>query len=518
MIKKIFYIIIPLIFISFSQNVKAEETYYIKEYYDTKQKQYVNSNILISSNFINSMFTTDLNSFKNSYTSFNNGSSKMNYVVNRLNDGTFDNYISQYDSYLMYAVDSNNTGGNICFFNKEDAYLIERMTGTLSLSLKNGICYQYNKNQYTTIKEGVYDDHFPYGELYYQYSFKFSNNEVNSLYNSNMGLVYLSDKSIIDYFLGNSKPVLSYSIKPIYKDGYLSSYGIKVNSTIVDDSLYKYQYAIKDNIDDNLNWVDLYNNNFLNNEFSYITKKPIYFYFRVVDKSNNDVIDSFTITITFDLVSPEYDIIFNQSKFYLTGTNIIDRLGLSITYKTSIDGLKYQFQYVNDGSSLSEDMWVDTESDIYRVYDVNGVMYARILDNDNNVLYSATFKNTLIGKQDILDNPSNFPLYNKVQKVLNFNNGSISDIVLIPVKVLMFMSNSLNNNSCTDYSFGSLLNHELKLPCIDIKSYVGNTIYNFYDLVCSFFISLGIVKLLKNIYMRFMTLEIRDIDSKGGIF
>ena len=82
----------------------------------------------------------------------------------------------------------------------------------------------------------------------------------------------------------------------------------------------------------------------------------------------------------------------------------------------------------------------------------------------------------------------------------------------------MFMSNSLNNKSCTDYSFGFLLGHELKLPCIDIKSYVGNTIYNFYDLVCSFFISLGIVKLLKNIYMRFMTLEIRDIDSKGGIF
>lgn len=316
----------------------------------------------------------------------------------------------------------------------------------------------------------------------------------------------------------NSIPDINYSLEPIYKDGYLSSYGIKVNSSVVDDSLYKYQYAIKDNINDNLNWIDLYNNNFLNNEFTYNTKKPIYFYFRILDKSNNDIIDSFTITVNFDLISPEYNIIFNQDKFYTNGTNYIDRVGLSVTYKTSVDGLKYQYQYVNDGTSLSDNNWIETDGDIYQVYNVNGVMYARILDDNNNVLYSSTFTNTLIGTMDILENPNNFPIYNKVQKILNFNNGSISDLVLIPVKVLIFMSESLNNNVCNEYSFGSILGHELKLPCIDIKSYLGNTIYNFYDLVCSFFISLGIIKLLKNIYMRFMTLEIRDIDNKGGIF
>lgn len=510
MIKKLIYIIIPIIFFLFTQNVKAENIEHIEytdpiynktfsydldtdkyPYYYLDFFPYSNSGVIF--NFVYSserLYYKENVKFSSGFTA-----SKM---LMPLESSTVVNYY--YKNAFTGGSTGNGTITNVSFQNCSTTCNANYATTARYLELNPiNVNSSIVNNTYTNYGNGILA----------LISFDILDENNNLIYNKN-------------YFNNNNgyltKPELSYSLEPIYKDGYISSYGIKVNSTLVDDTLYKYQYAINDDTNDNLKWVDLYNNNFLNNQFSYVTKKPIYFYFRILDKSNNEVIDSFTITVTFNLVSPQYEIIFNQSKFYLNGTNYIDRVGLSITYKTSVDGLKYQYQYVNDGSSLDENNWVDTESDIYKVYNVNGVLYARILDNDNNVLYSHSFTNTLIGTQDILENPTNFPLYNKVQSILNFNKGSISDLVLIPVKVLMFMTDSLNRNVCNEYSFGSLLGHELKLPCIDIKSYVGNTIYNFYDLVCSFFISLGIIKLLKNIYMRFMTLEIRDIDNKGGIF
>lgn len=507
MIKKFIYLIIPLIFFSFSQNVKAENIKHI-EYTEPISNISFNYDLDIDKYpyyYITMRTKTDSDK---KYLSFSLSYAEKKFYYNGLQVNNCGNGRSTYcygwlkntnGTYNTYTIDYNISNIN--------DKIIKNSTSNQLIALynyENWKSYVTNFNNWLSFNSPYIDGNMPI--LISNDLFDNSNNIVLSKEYVNNNNGYLT------------KPELSYTLNPIYKDGYISSYGIKVNSSIVDDTLFKYQYSIKDDTNDNLKWVDLYNNNFLNNQFSYVTKKPINFYFRILDKSNNEVIDSFTISVTFNLVSPQYEIIFNQSKFYLNGTNYIDRVGLSITYKTSIDGLKYQYQYVNDGSSLIENNWVDTENDIYKVYNVNGVLYARILDNDNNVLYSESFTNTLIGTQDILANPTNFPLYNKVQSILNFNKGTISDLVLIPVKVLMFMTDSLNRNVCNEYSFGSLLGHELKLPCIDIKSYVGNTIYNFYDLVCSFFISLGIIKLLKNIYMRFMTLEIRDIDNKGGIF
>lgn len=516
MIKKLLYIFIPLIFISFSQNVKAQENLTIKKYYSSKDNYFISSDLSVSNEYLNNLFTSDIEKYQtvNTYENNRYSYSYVNQMINNLKNDYFKDYTDLYDSWLLHN-DNTYNGNYILFFNNDDSYMYayNEYNNNFQLGIHCNNCVKYNpyNGSYTDLNSY----NFNYNNIVVQNNIVTATNPGKFSYST---LLVNSNDTIKNLFGHDSLPKISYSLKPIYKDGYLSSYGIKVVSSVVDDTLYNYQYAIKDNIDDNLKWVDLYNNNFINNEFSYVAKKPIYFYFIILDKSNNNVIDSITITLNFDIISPQYDIIFNQSKFYLNGTNYIDRVGLSITYKSSIDGLKYQYQYVNDGSSLSDNNWIDTETDIYKVYNENGVLYARILDNNNNVLYSATFSNTLIGKQDILQNPNNFPLYNKVQKVLNFNNGSISDLVLMPVKVLMFMSDSLNNNVCNDYSFGSLLGHELKLPCINIKSLVGETIYNFYDLVCSFFISLGIIKLLKNIYLRFMKLEIKDIDSKGGIF
>lgn len=482
MIKKLFYFIIPFLLFSFSQNVKAEENQLICSTRNSSNylfELYYNKNENLLYQYYRSNLVRTIEIDTNNYYII---SCLNNYSINVLEFSTFV-YLDIYNNkYLTLYSDSPGV---------RNEYL---GNGSLSTREYSNLPFFGNNFESNVLNQG---------SIYVNFD----------LYNKHTDTIY--QEKNIDF---KPFPKLSYTYKPIYKDGYISSYGIKVNSSIVDDTLYKYQYAIKYNINDKFKWIDLYNNNFLNNEFTYIAKKPVNFYFRIIDKSNNKTILSFDLALTFNLVSPQYDIIFNQSKYYLNGTNIIDRVGLSITFKTSLNGLKYQYQYVENGSSLNDNNWIDTENDIFKVYKVNGVLYARILDNNNNVLYSSSFSNSLIGKQDILDNPVNFPLYNKVQSVLNFNNGSISDLVLVPVKVLMFISDSLNNNVCSEYSFGKLLDHELKLPCIDIKSLVGETIYNFYDLVCSFFISLGIIKLLKNIYMRFMTLEIRDIDRNGGIF
>ena len=61
-------------------------------------------------------------------------------------------------------------------------------------------------------------------------------------------------------------------------------------------------------------------------------------------------------------------------------------------------------------------------------------------------------------------------------------NSVISDLLLLPVSLLQNLVNALSG-SCSQFSLGTLYNHELIMPCINIQNYVGNTIWTFIDLV-----------------------------------
>lgn len=84
-----------------------------------------------------------------------------------------------------------------------------------------------------------------------------------------------------------------------------------------------------------------------------------------------------------------------------------------------------------------------------------------------------------------------------------YGNASISDIVLLPVKLLQASVNGLSSNSCSDITLGNLYGTDLTLSCIsssDMTTWLGSTLYTIIDILLSFGVILGIRKLVLKIY------------------
>lgn len=63
------------------------------------------------------------------------------------------------------------------------------------------------------------------------------------------------------------------------------------------------------------------------------------------------------------------------------------------------------------------------------------------------------------------------------------SNGSITQLLTLPITLYQSILNSLNG-SCSSFSLGSLYNHNLTLPCINLQNLLGSTLYNIIDILC----------------------------------
>lgn len=67
-------------------------------------------------------------------------------------------------------------------------------------------------------------------------------------------------------------------------------------------------------------------------------------------------------------------------------------------------------------------------------------------------------------------------------------NSVISDLLLLPVRLFQNVLNSINA-SCTTFNLGSLYGSNLTLPCINIESLVGSTLWSVIDILfCGAFV------------------------------
>lgn len=85
-------------------------------------------------------------------------------------------------------------------------------------------------------------------------------------------------------------------------------------------------------------------------------------------------------------------------------------------------------------------------------------------------------------------------------------NSVISNLLLLPVRFLQNFVNSLGS-SCSNFSLGSLYGTNLIMPCIDLQSYLGSTIWTFIDLVFSGMFVLAIRKKFIQIYQNITNLK-----------
>ena len=285
--------------------------------------------------------------------------------------------------------------------------------------------------------------------------------------------------------------IVSYTFNPIFNN--------------FDTSRFNYQYKIGDN-----NWL-----NITTNSSSFNVNQNTTVYFRVVKKSDNSVVDSQSFTISNIL---KYNESVNENYKYTSENRnvnddeslpnkLVDNVSVTFEYFPKQSNLKYQYQYVEENNSLGT--WVDMPSQDYeRTYSVtvNGTMYNRILDSNNNVLYTSTFRVNSIGTAMI---NSNLNWYNKLFGKVNYGKG-ISSIFFLPVRLLEVYKTGLESGFCNEYSFGELWGHELIIPCINVRGLVGNNIYNFIDIIGVGCISLAIINFIVNIYNGIVFMNLQD--------
>lgn len=93
--------------------------------------------------------------------------------------------------------------------------------------------------------------------------------------------------------------------------------------------------------------------------------------------------------------------------------------------------------------------------------------------------------NTL--KDDTIDNNNTSSTLEDLSEDLP-TNSVISDLLLLPVRLFQSILNSING-SCNSFNLGSLYGSNLTLPCINIESLVGSSLWSVIDILfCGAFV------------------------------
>lgn len=148
--------------------------------------------------------------------------------------------------------------------------------------------------------------------------------------------------------------------------------------------------------------------------------------------------------------------------------------------------------------------------------DANYIRYSGRVDTQDNTYFTGKYCYNIIEKQneslDDINSSLNDSSVDDPSGMLgdlesNFaNNGAISNLLLMPVIFYNQMLLALDS-VCIPYTIGDLFGHTLRLPCIDLKGILGNTLYNTIDAFMFFGLMLAIRKKLVDIFEHFTSLK-----------
>lgn len=88
------------------------------------------------------------------------------------------------------------------------------------------------------------------------------------------------------------------------------------------------------------------------------------------------------------------------------------------------------------------------------------------------------------------------------------SNSVISDLLLLPITLFQNILNAING-TCNSFNLGNLFNSNLMLPCINIKRYLGDALYNVIDVIISGLFVLSIRKKFVDIFENITSLKDR---------
>ena len=88
------------------------------------------------------------------------------------------------------------------------------------------------------------------------------------------------------------------------------------------------------------------------------------------------------------------------------------------------------------------------------------------------------------------------------------SNNSITQLLTLPIQLYQSILNSLSG-SCSSFSLGTLYNHSITLPCIDLESLLGSTLYGIIDILISGLFVLSFRKKMVDIFNHMTSLNDR---------
>lgn len=150
---------------------------------------------------------------------------------------------------------------------------------------------------------------------------------------------------------------------------------------------------------------------------------------------------------------------------------------------------------------------------------LNNIGNSDIINNNNqntqNIINNQNNNTQAIvdSQQDINDSLNDSSTDNPNSDITNMNNkvasnNSITQLLTLPITLFQNVLNNING-SCSSYSLGSLYGHNLVLPCINLESILGSTLWGVIDVLISGLFILSFRKKMVDIFNHMSSLNDR---------
>lgn len=92
-----------------------------------------------------------------------------------------------------------------------------------------------------------------------------------------------------------------------------------------------------------------------------------------------------------------------------------------------------------------------------------------------------------------------------MENILQVDTNFITQLFVLPYNLLNALLQ--NKDSCVEYNLGKIFGYEIKLPCLNIESYIGSNLYTIIDMIFAGIISINFLYKLKDIIDNAMSLS-----------
>lgn len=149
----------------------------------------------------------------------------------------------------------------------------------------------------------------------------------------------------------------------------------------------------------------------------------------------------------------------------------------------------------------------------------NNAKYVRFVFNSNSVnnpVFTGCFNGnqSIVDSQQEINNTLNDSTTSNPDSDLNTmsskvaSNNSITQLLTLPITLFQNVLNNING-TCSSYSLGALYGHNLSLPCINLESILGSTLWGVIDILISGLFILSFRKKMVDIFNHMSSLNDR---------